>query len=213
MWPYRDADGRLVGYAARFETNGGKAFRPLVRDNERWRVHGLPKPYPLFRLPDLITQPDAPVLIVEGEKAADAGAQRFPDNVVITSIHCAQSPRKTDWSPLQKRAVTIWPDADDAGASYADTVARLARDAGAASVRIVALPDDLPAGWDLADEPPDGIDLDALVVDAPEHGIESVDDDDDAEFERAVTHLERHHELPGDTPQEPAPCVNEPVSA
>ena len=189
VWPYRDADGRLVGYAARFETNGGKAFRPLVRDNERWRVHGLPKPYPLFRLPDVITQPDAPVLIVEGEKAADAGAQRFPDNVVITSMHGAQSPRKTDWSPLQKRAVTIWPDADDAGASYADTVARLARDAGAASVRIVALPDDLPAGWDLADEPPDGIDLDALVLDAPEHGIESVDDDDDAEFERAVTRL------------------------
>ena len=89
VWPYRDTDGRLVGYAARFDTNDGKAFRPLVRDNERWYVHGLPRPYPLFRLPDLIARPDAPVLIVEGEKAADAGAQRFSEMVAITSMHGA----------------------------------------------------------------------------------------------------------------------------
>ena len=191
VWPYRDADGRLVGYAARFETNGGKAFRPLVRDNGRWRVRGLPKPYPLFRLPDLIARPDVPVLIVEGEKAAHAAGHRLPEMVAITSMHGAKSPRKTDWSPLKHRTVTVWPDADAAGAGYADTVARLARDAGAASVRVVALPHDLPAGWDLADEPPhEGIDLEALVADAPEHEITSEDDsDDDSEFEQTVSRL------------------------
>lgn len=42
------------------------------------------------------------------------------------------------------------------GAQYAAEVARLARAAGAADVRIVDLPAELPEGWDLADPPPEG---------------------------------------------------------
>ena len=190
VWPYRDAAGRLLGYAARFTTPTGKAFRPLVRDQRRWRVRGLPHPYPLFHLPDLITRPDAPVLIVEGEKTAEAASHRWPALVVVTSIHGAKSPHKTDWSPLNHRTVTIWPDADAAGRGYADTVAHLARDAGAAAVRIVTLPDDLPTGWDLADDPPEGTDLDALMAAASAHeiGVEG-EHADDAEFERTVSLL------------------------
>ena len=170
-WPYHDATGRVVGCVARFETPTGKTFRPLVRDDAGcWRTasraRGLPKPYPLFHLPALLARPDTPVLIVEGEKTAEAAARLFPDMVAITSMHGAQSPRQTDWSAVAKRDVTIWPDADEAGAQFAATVARLVGEAGAASVRIVSPPDSVPEGWDVADAWPEGVDPAALVAGA-----------------------------------------------
>ena len=107
-WPYYDATSRLVGYAARFETPTGKTFRPLVRDAAgRWhttsRTRGFPRPYPLFNLPALRTRPMAPVLICEGEKAAEAASQQFPDWVAVSSLHGAKAPQKSDWSSVATR--------------------------------------------------------------------------------------------------------------
>ena len=115
-------------------------------------------------MPGILARPDAPILVCEGEKAAEAASKLFPDMVVTTPMHGAQSPHMTDWSPLEGRKMTVWPDADEAGAGFASHVARLAREAGAASVRIVQLPDTLPKGWDLADESPEDMDLAALLV-------------------------------------------------
>ena len=64
--------------------------------------------------------------------------------------------------------MTVWPDNDEPGAEYAKKVARPTRDAGASSVRIVKLPDGLPDSWDLADDPPVGLNLDKLLAEAPE---------------------------------------------
>ena len=116
------------------------------------------------------------MLVVEGEKAADAAAARFSDYVVITSSGGANAARRTDWGELSDRKVTIWPDADVAGARYADDVAAMARTAGAASVRTVALPAGLPEGWDLADDLPPGLtdaELDALLAEAGRAAISS----------------------------------------
>ena len=101
----------------------------------------------------------APVLICEGEQAAEAASQQFPDWVAVTSLHGAKAPQKSDWSSVATRDVTIWPDADEAGARFAAAVAQLVHEAGAASVRIVPVPNDVPAGWDLADPLPEGMDL------------------------------------------------------
>ena len=191
-WPYYDATGRLVGYAARFETPTGKTFRPLVRDAaERWhtasRTGGFPKPYPLFQLRALLARPMAPVLICEGEQAAEAASHQFPDWVAVTSLHGAKAPQKSDWSSVATRDVTIWPDADDAGARFAATVAQLVHEAGAASVRIVPVPDDVPASWDLADPLPEGMDLAALLASARKPETEEGEDRD--EFARVVSRL------------------------
>ena len=166
-WPYYDAAGKLVGYIARFETKDGKTFRPLVLKGGRWRAEDFPKPYPLYNLPSLLSRPDALVLVSEGEKAAEAAANLFPDVVTTTAVHGAKSPGKSDWAPLKARSVSIWPDNDEAGANYAAEVAGLAKAAGAASVRIVRLPDNLPKGWDLADAPPEGLDPQAFLDTAP----------------------------------------------
>ena len=188
VWPYYDAAGKLIGYVARFETGDGKQFRPLVLIDGRWRAKGLPEPRPLFNLPTILERQDALVLVCEGEKVAEAASKRFPHFVATTSMHGAKSPHKTDWLPLEGRHVTVWPDHDKSGADFAKKVAKLAQDAGAASVRIVKLPAGLPEGWDLADDPPSGLDLDKLLTDAPERETSEEANGPD-EFKQAVLRL------------------------
>src|SRR6185312_2261583 len=64
--------------------------------------------------------------------------------------------RKAEWSALKGRRVVIWPDADEPGSKYADTVADLLRGI-AASTYVVAIPPSMPQGWDLADLLPDSV--------------------------------------------------------
>ncbi|WP_448192725.1 hypothetical protein [Azospirillum sp. sgz301742] len=166
-WPYHNAYGRLLGYAARFDfttDNGtpGKDVLPIcycdLGDGRRgWRSRGIPGPRPLYKLPDLMARPDTLVIVTEGEKASDAAADLFPELVTTTPMHGAKSPHKTDWTPLAGRKVVIWPDHDEAGAAFAAEVARLATEAGAASVAVVQLPYDWPRAWDVADPLPDAV--------------------------------------------------------
>lgn len=177
-WCYRDAAGSVLALEMRFvAATGAKETRPLVyaehADTGRrsWRWQAPPVPRPTYGLDRLAERPEAPVLICEGPKAAEAAGERWPDVVAIATYGGAQGARHCDVSALRGRDVTVWPDADAAGAQYAATVAAMAREAGAASVRVVALPEGLPAGWDLADAAPDGWDaarLRALLDAAPE---------------------------------------------
>ena len=143
MWCYRDAEGRVLFYQRRFDTSGGsKAYRPLTycqdRTGERaWRSMGIARPYPLYGLDELAARPHAQVLVVEGEKTADAARALFPEMVAVTSPFGARSASKADWSALAGRDVVIWPDNDDAGHTYATAVAGLVHAADATSVKIV----------------------------------------------------------------------------
>jgi putative DNA primase/helicase len=154
-WAYRDAEGGLLGYVLRFDMPGGKEIRPLTwREGPRgtaWAWEGFDAPRPLYGLDQLAARPSAPVLIVEGEKAADAARVRLPAFVVITWPGGSKSAGKADFAELAGRAVAIWPDADEAGRDAARVVAKAARSAGAGKVGVIELPDTLPKGWDLAD--------------------------------------------------------------
>ena len=166
VWPYHDAEGCLVGYICRwdfFNAKGelDKGFWPVcyckLGDGRRaWCPAGMPCPRPLYRLPDILANPEATVLVCEGEKAADAAAELFPDLVVTTPPHGAKSPHKADWKPVKGHPVLAWGDNDDAGSRFAVTVARLSLDSGAASVGIVEVPADFPEKWDLANAAPKG---------------------------------------------------------
>lgn len=159
-WTYRDAAGALLGFVLRFDGEGGKEFRPLVlhqRDSKReWRWSSWSTPRPLYGLDRLAEKPTAQVLITEGEKAADAAARLLPELAVITSANGSKGAAHADWSVLRGRAVSIWPDADAAGLDYANTVARHAGDAGAASVSVISMPAGVAVGWDAADAERDG---------------------------------------------------------
>ena len=134
-----------------------------------WRAKSVPAPRPLYGLELLAARADAPVLVTEGEKAADAARLIFPEFVVVTSPNGAKAAAQADWSPLTGKQVTIWPDADKQGRDFASEVADLATTAGAASVAVVSVPATWPDGWDLADEPPEGVtvkDLQQMVAEA-----------------------------------------------
>ena len=160
-WIYRDPHGRPLFFQHRFDPQGGqrKQFAPQTwTPASGWSWKAPPAPRPLFNLDQLHARPEAPVLVTEGEKASDAATALLPGHACVTAMNGAQSPALTDWTPLAGRTVCIWPDHDAPGKTYADHVARLAREVGAARVSVLdpaslAL-DPLhpnPAGWDAAD--------------------------------------------------------------
>jgi hypothetical protein len=116
---------------------------------ERWRWKAFQDRRPLYGLNRLAQRPDAPVVVVEGEKTADAAQEHFPEHVAITWPGGTNAVRKADWSILNGRQVVIWPDADEPGRKASRDVALMARAAGALDVAIVQIPETLPRGWDL----------------------------------------------------------------
>lgn len=155
-------------WVARYEREGGKAFCPFTWRGGRWTTTGYPPPRPIYRLEELRAKPAAPVLVVEGEKCADAAAQVLRAYAVITWANGSQSVNKTDWTPLTGRDVVIWPDADEAGLSAAAKLAEMLL-GKATRIRIITPPDGTPAGWDVADAIAEGWDAKRLTQWAAEH--------------------------------------------
>jgi len=173
VFDYFTPEGRLVGIVARWEARGerGKELRPAVPSGTGWRWAALPTPRPLYRLPDIVTHRDKPVLIVEGEKTANVAQEDLHSHIVTTWPGGASATGHVEWKSLVGRDVILWPDADAPGAKamrdVADRLAGIAR-----SVRIVSLPDGLPGGWDLADPWPDNLDPERLIREAPDAAAE-----------------------------------------
>ena len=119
IWVYRDAQCRVLGYIYRFTTSDcGKEILPLTycknaagKGEWRWKVFA-DKNRPLYGLDRLAAKPDASVIVVEGEKCADALQAKCPDRVVVTWSGGAGAVDKTDFSPLFGRNVCTWADAD-----------------------------------------------------------------------------------------------------
>jgi hypothetical protein len=155
MWRYADQQDRALSYAARFDMpDGSKNILPLCYGNNgngpRWHWKALPEPRPLYGLDRLAAMPDAPVLLVEGEKTADAAQGYFPDYAALTWSGGVNAVAKTDLAPLYGRKVIVWPDNDEPGFKAALTLAGLL-EGKAADIAIVQPPDTLPEKWDLAD--------------------------------------------------------------
>ena len=169
-WTYRNLTGEVLGYVSRFDLpDGGKVFLPLSLRRSvrglRWFWKALPVPRPLYGLDHLAARPEAPVLICEGEKAADAAQKIFPGHVVVTSQGGAAAARKADWGTLRSREVLIWPDYDQSGADYAREVAEILSDMGCVvSVIDVSQLVDIDGGKRAAERTVDGWDaVDAIT--------------------------------------------------
>lgn len=177
VYRYTTATGRFAFDKLRFhdEVAGTKYFRRVA-----WVLHGglqleggglklnLGIQLPLYNLPAVYARPDAVVVVVEGEKTAEAAKLLAPDCVVVTWEGGARNVQTTDWSPLAERDVVVVPDADDEGRKAAQEVIthiRLSHDllAGRANAprpsrRVVAeLPPGLPRAHDAADTDPAGL--------------------------------------------------------
>ena len=158
--PYRNAKGRAYAYVLRYETDKRKAFATIawcqnLKTGElAWCHWRLQTPKRIYRLDDLAARPDAPVIVVEGEKCADALAAVMPDHVVVSWHSGTSAVRETDWQPLAGRDVTIWTDRDEPGRKAVEGDGNKAGllDLIPAQAR-VARPDAIerPKGWDCAD--------------------------------------------------------------
>lgn len=167
---YRDARGRLMGAVLRLDIvdNGRPAkITPQVTwcvgpdGRQHWTICPFPAPRPICGLDALARFPEAPVLVVEGEKCRAIGQQCLPRMPVITWPGGSKGIRYVDWAPLRGRNIVLWPDADLAGqqamlghtdyaGTWHDGVAQYALRAGVESIRLIEV-DDKPKGWDLAD--------------------------------------------------------------
>lgn len=120
FWTYRAADGvGIIGYVYRYRTSdGGKETLPVVycRHNKtgqgEWRWLSFPIPRPLYGLDRLAAKPDAWVLLVEGEKCADAPLELLEHAVVVSWPGGSKAVSKADLSPLAGRNIYAWPDCD-----------------------------------------------------------------------------------------------------
>lgn len=125
VFPYRRADGSLVGYVLRRTMRDGGKETPMVMwvrlpdGAECWSRFPFPKPRPLYGLDKLR---DGQVILVEGEKCVDAMRSATGRNVV-TWPGGTYGVNHVDWKPLAGRSVVIWPDADDPGLRTAEVVA------------------------------------------------------------------------------------------
>lgn len=162
VWTYCDRDGRPLFQRPRFDTHSGKSVTwwAIFRHpggRMVWKNQAPPTPRPLYGLPDLADPNKETVLIVEGEKAADAARNLFPRCAVLTSGG-ADSAGAADWEPLRgRRDVILWPDHDEPGSKYAGAVAAQLKPFGI-NLRFVEVPSTFPPKWDLADPSPVGPD-------------------------------------------------------
>ncbi|MFC6351250.1 DNA primase [Stenotrophomonas sp. CW117] len=169
---YRDAGGQLLGYVLRAnitdrDTGARKKWTPQVtwcvspEGRCAWCLQHFPSPRPLLGLDDLAARPDAPVLLVEGEKCRAAGAGAFRNYVVMSWPGGSNGIGKVDWSPLRGRTVVLWPDADEAGdkamfgwnndaGQRKPGIAQLLWAVGVVALRAID-PAGMPKGWDIAD--------------------------------------------------------------
>ncbi|MDR1241795.1 MAG: DUF3987 domain-containing protein [Deltaproteobacteria bacterium] len=165
VFEYRSQAGRLLGYVCRFNKltvkgNGKseKEFCPLSYTARGWRWQALPEPRPLYGLEKLAqANPESSILVLEGEGKANAVQRVIGAQVAVLSLNGGSSGvAKLNCSPLQGKKVIYWPDADEPGHKAAKAFILKAKEAGAASVEVVAPPKDVPSGWDAGDAVKEG---------------------------------------------------------
>lgn len=187
VWRYLDTQGQLLGMISRFTaSDGGKEILPLtycqhaITAAREWRWVAFPVPRPLYGLDRM--RAGKPVLLVEGEKCADAawGVPEVREAFdVLTWPGGSKAMDKADWSPLAGRYVVIWPDCDAQKDKQGDILPE-AKQPGMMAAQAIALrldqlkcdthilnipaPGEKLSGWDIADAIFEGWDGERLLV-------------------------------------------------
>lgn len=172
-WIYRNIDGKRMFYIHRFDIgDGAKEICPQVYGEldgkTGWFWRQVKHNRPMYGLHRLKQVTKGNVVIVEGEKCADALAKIAAKKLAVLSwCGGTNAIDKTDWSPLEGRKVIIWPDADQKmykgtdklkplkdqpGYKAAQHVALMALKAGAVEAIVLEFNySEFPDGWDVAD--------------------------------------------------------------
>lgn len=186
---YKDKEGKIIGHTVRMMSKEDESKQVLpvsychneALDKDGWRLKGFADSKggkPIYGLEKLYSPntKDKPVLIVEGEKTADAATKLLPEYNVISWLGGSQNASKVDWSHMAGRDVAVWPDNDETGIKCAKFIASdiKALDAKDGNVWVInphslfvssdakVKSNLLPVKWDLADDLPDGLSIDDI---------------------------------------------------
>lgn len=157
-YDYYNEDGELAYQVMRFEP---KTFRQRRPDGNGGWINSIKDVEPLpFNLPAIITNPTAPIFVVEGEKCAEA-------LIDLGLVATTNSGGSKNWKPelarhFAGRNVIVLPDNDEAGQAHADTVIAALHPV-ASKIKRLDLPD-LPPKGDVADWLQAGGDKATLMV-------------------------------------------------
>ena len=193
VWEYKNENGVLIGYIARYEpADSRKQIVPWTWVDGKWKATQFPEPRPLYGLELLAARKQAHVIIVEGEKAADAARQIIPGSVCITWPGGAMATAKVNWEPLRGRKVLLWPDADEPGIDCMIEIRGILESIECEVQRIE--PTGKPKGWDADDALKEGFDKQQFSNWAKERLVKQ-----EKKIERTDAHAEpqRVPEAPG----------------
>jgi RecA-family ATPase/5S rRNA maturation endonuclease (ribonuclease M5) len=145
IYEYYDTDGELRYQVLRYHPKTFRQRRPDGKGGWIYNMDGV-EALP-FNLPEIMLNPDAPIFIVEGEKAAE---RLIKLGLVATTSHGGAG----KWSDalaryFEGRNVVVMPDNDNAGRRHADQVVR-ALWGRARAIKRVEL-DGLPEKGDVVD--------------------------------------------------------------
>lgn len=166
---YTDKDGNtefVIERKYEDETRQEKYFVPhskwknKIDSSTRWISKSMPQPRTIYNLPTLYNTKQTSVVVVEGEKAADA----YKGLPVTTWSSGAKSVLNNDWTPLDDfNKIILFPDNDDEGRYAMHLLANhLIKDLEMPIEKIhyVLIPDEFPEKWDLADPIPENSNTD-----------------------------------------------------
>ena len=125
-----------------------------VLDTIGWNPRDWQKEIPLCGADWLIRRPEAPVLVVEGEKTWASAIARLPEYAAVTWRGGVNRVKATNWKELRDRKVIICPDYDAQGQKAALEIAAILKRQGN-DVKICWEPLGTglhEPGWDIADE-------------------------------------------------------------
>ncbi len=185
-WEIRDAGGELQAIHVRFDRNGGKDCLWKLPSASGWGLKGRKlATLPLYRSEHLQGWPEEdPVVVVEGEKAADAFSKVYP-SVLGTVTGAGGTPGAEALEVLRGRRVILWPDNDEEGHRHMARIAEALCEGVATEVGVFGWEDGPPKG-DAADHPavtdkdPEAlekllIDLKSATIWEPEDDIENTE--------------------------------------
>ena len=163
VYAYRLPGGEIAFFVYRFDIGDGKKeTRPVSYSaaKKQWIWKLPPTPLPLYWKGPRDAEK---IIVVEGEKCADAAAEIFSNCAVVTSTAGAERAGMSTWEVLKGKEVVILPDHDEPGSNYAQDVAGFAFVQRASNIRIA---DTSSLGWEKGDDIADHKDLGESILDA-----------------------------------------------
>lgn len=120
VWEYLDIDGEIINFTCRFDPPGEKkqvlpySYAKDIYEKKEWRWIGIVSNQPLYNLHLLKMYPDATILLVEGEKVADACLPHLnlEKGIPMTWVGGSERVKKIDFSPIYGRKIVLWRDND-----------------------------------------------------------------------------------------------------